>query len=138
MAALVEARWRGGTTEEVGEFAGFAAEVFCLLDWLPARLTAVSFAIVGDFEDAVYCWRNQAAGWLDRELGIVLSSGAGALGVRLGETLHAGGSVRFRPELGLGDEADVEHLQSALGLAWRGLVLWVLVIGLITLAHWVG
>jgi adenosylcobinamide-phosphate synthase len=46
--------------------------------------------------------------------------------------------VRFRPELGLGDEADVEHLQSALGLAWRGLVLWVLVIGLITLAHWVG
>ena len=138
MAALVEERWSARPQEEFGEFAGFAAEVFRRLDWVPARLTAISFAIVGDFEDAVYCWRSQAAAWGDRALGVVLSSGAGAIGVRLGETLHAGGAVRFRPELGLGEEADVEHLQSALGLVWRTLVLWVLVIGLTTLAHWLG
>jgi adenosylcobinamide-phosphate synthase len=58
--------------------------------------------------------------------------------VRLGETLHLQGTVAFRPELGLGDEADVEHMQSALGLVWRALVLWMLIIGLITLANWAG
>ena len=65
-----------------------AQTLLWLLDWIPARLTALSFAIVGDFEDAVFCWRTQAKSWVGEEggehAGIVLASGAGALGVLLG------------------------------------------------------
>jgi adenosylcobinamide-phosphate synthase len=72
------------------------------------------------------------------EVGVVLASGAGALGVRLGETLHHHGTVSFRPELGLGDEADMNAMTSAAGLIWRALVIWLIVIGLVTVARWVG
>ena len=61
--------------EPPGRFGEFARRAFYALDWLPARFTAASFAIVGDFEDAIYCWRTQAARWPDPLLGIVLAAG---------------------------------------------------------------
>lgn len=135
---LLSQKWGGLDVHEFGQFGKFTAEAFELLDWVPLRLTAVSFAVVGDFEDAVYCWRAQAANWLQPGIGIVLASGAGALGVKLGEPLHAGGSIVFRPELGLGDEADADYLDSAVSLIWRTVVLWLVLLLLLTLAGWVG
>lgn len=131
-------KWGGLDEQESGLFGQFAVRAFEWLDWLPLRLTAISFAVVGDFEDAMYCWRSQADGWVQRGLGIVLASGAGALGVKLGEPLRVGGAVEFRPELGLGDEADADYMQSALGLVWRALGLWLVLMLLLTLARWTG
>jgi adenosylcobinamide-phosphate synthase len=131
----------GGPLDRHPSFGEFARRAFEVLDWLPARMTAASFAIVGDFEDAVYCWRTQASQWADATTGILLASGAGALGIRLGLPLpEAGepGGIETRPELGLGDDADVDHLQSAIGLVWRALVLCLLLLALLTVASWVG
>jgi adenosylcobinamide-phosphate synthase len=133
LAYWVQSAWAGR-----GRFGEFASTAFGWLDWLPARFTASSFAIVGDFEDAIYCWRTQAAAWPNKTLGILLASGAGALGVRLGEPLSSKGVVEFRPELGVGDEADADYLQSATGLVWRVLVLMALLLLLLTFAHWLG
>ena len=119
-------------------FAGMAQRMFDGLDWLPSRFSAGCFAIVGDFEDAVYCWRTQAPHWPDPALGIVLASGAGALGVRLGEPLPLKGVLEFRPELGTGDEADADYLRSATGLVWRALVLILGLLLLLTFARWLG
>lgn len=119
-------------------FHRFAHRAFEWLDWLPIRISGACFAIVGDFEDAVYCWRTQAAGWPEQSLGIILASGAGALGVRLGEPLPYRGVLQFRPELGLGDEADADYLKSSVGLVWRVLVLLVGLLLLLTFAHWLG
>jgi len=121
-------------------FGRFATRAFFALDWLPARLTATTFAIVGDFEDAIYCWRTQAAQWADATTGILLASGAGALGVRLGMPIAGGeaGDAEPRPELGIGDDVAIEHLQSAVGLVWRALVLCLLLLALLTLAGWAG
>lgn len=138
LSQLLSQKWGGLDEHEFGQFGKFSAQVFELMDWLPLRLTAISFAIVGDFEDAVYCWRSQAANWLQPGIGIVLASGAGALGVKLGEPLHAGGSIEFRPELGLGDEADADYLDSAVSLVWRTVVLWLVLLLLLTIAGWVG
>lgn len=131
----------GGPLDRHPSFGEFARRAFEVLDWLPARMTAATFAIVGDFEDAVYCWRTQASQWADAASGILLSSGAGALGIRLGLPLpEAGelGGIVARPELGLGDDADVDHLQSAIGLVWRALVVCLLLLALLTVASWVG
>jgi cobalamin biosynthesis protein CobD/CbiB len=111
-----------------------------LLDWIPVRLTALSFAVVGDFEDAAFCWRTQAGEWAMQEggvhEGIVLASGAGALGVKLGGALPViGDKPDVRPELGLSDEPDADLLPSAVGLVWRALVLWLLLMLLLTLAN---
>ncbi|HEX5126970.1 MAG TPA: CobD/CbiB family protein [Rhodocyclaceae bacterium] len=114
-----------------GEFGKFATKAFAFIEWLPARVTAMAFGIVGDFEDAVYCWRMQAPLWADRNEGILLASGAGALGVRLGLPIHQSGEIINRPELGMGDDAEVEYLQSTVGLIRRTLVLNVVVLALL-------
>ena len=138
LAGMLEQKWGSRSSEDYGNFGRFAQKVFHYLDWIPVRLTAMSFAIAGDFEDAVYCWRSQATAWMDPEQGVVLASGAGALGVRLGETLHHHGTVNFRPELGLGDDADINTMTSAVGMIWRALVMWMFILALITVARWVG
>lgn len=119
-------------------FHRFSHKAYEWLDWLPARVTAACFAVVGDFEDAVYCWRTQAGNWPEQGIGIILASGAGALGVKLGQPLPYLGVLQFRPELGLGDEADADYLRSAVGLVWRVLVLLVGLLFLLTFAHWLG
>jgi len=137
-SALLADQWGARTDPENAEFGRFAARAFFWIDWVPARLTAASFAIVGDFEDAVYCWRTQAAAWYTQAHGILLAAGGGALGVRLGDTLHQHGELQFRPVLGTGDEADVDHMEYAVGLIWRALVLWMFLILLVSLAHALG
>ena len=135
-ADLADAGERVRRTEDngPGRFGDFARRAFQALDWLPARCTAASFAIVGDFEDAVFCWRTQAARWPDPLLGIVLAAGAGALGLRLGMPIARGAVIEDRPEIGLGEEADTPFLDSAVGLIWRALVLWLVALLVVTVA----
>jgi len=107
------------------------------LDWIPVRLTAITFAVVGDFEDAAHCWRTQAAQWPATHEGILFASGAGALGVLIGGLITGPtGEPEFRPELGVGELADAEVLPSAAGLVWRALLVWLVVVLLLTLAYW--
>lgn len=135
---FLRVRWADEDTGEAGEFGRFAYRAFHLLEWLPIRMTAVTFAIVGNFEDTIYCWRTQAANWPDSEDGILLASGAGALGVRLGMPIPQGGLPMDRPELGIGDDADVDFMRSTVGLVWRSVVFWLLLLLLLTLAHLLG
>lgn len=132
LAQFLRERW--GNAQALGEFGRFAEQAFYVLEWLPLRLTALTFAIVGDFEDTVYCWRSQAASWADPEVGILLASGAGAIGVRLGMPIPQGGLPLDRAELGIGDDADADFMQSTIGLVWRSVVFWLILLLLLTLA----
>ncbi len=138
LAMIVRERWATKGGESGKDFATFSAQSFSIIDWLPVRVTAAAFAIVGDFEDAAYCWRTQAGTWPDRDLGIVLAAGAGALGVQLGQPVVDGVELADRAELGLGEPADVDFMQSAVGLVWRATVLWMLLLFLLGLASLVG
>lgn len=138
LAAEMELRWGRRRDEEFRAFGRFASRAFHALDWVPVRLSAIGFAIAGNFEDAVAAWRNQAQAWVDPAQGILLASGAGALGVRLGGPLPLESGVDFRPELGDGDVPDADYLQSALYLLWRTLIVWLVLLLLLSLAHWVG
>lgn len=129
LAQILGRKWGRLDEREFGEFGAFAVRLQAWMEWLPLRVTGVSFAVMGDFEDAMYCWRSQAGQWAQQGLGIVLASGAGALGVKLGEGESGN-------ELGLGDEADADYLDSALSLVWRALVLWLVLLFLFGLARW--
>jgi cobalamin biosynthesis protein CobD/CbiB len=130
--------WSNSQNSEYGDFGSFARRSFAIIDWLPARLTAAAFAIVGNFEDAMYCWRSQTDSFPADGLGIVLASGAGALGVRLGLPVNGAGKTGERVAPGTGEEADVDSIESAVGLIWRALVLWILLLLLLGLAGLVG
>ncbi|MPZ42593.1 MAG: CobD/CbiB family protein [Betaproteobacteria bacterium] len=152
LAALVRDRWGARSDTELDRFGRFSREVFHWCNWIPARFTAIAFAVTGDFEDALYCWRTQANAWPERSEGIVLAAGAGAIGVRLGSVVGTPAPLEgrpaplegrpapleVRPELGTGEDADAELMTSAVGLIWRALVLWLVVIALVTVASWFG
>lgn len=138
LGAMLRDHWGARDANEETRFGAFSRTAFDVCDWVPARITAVSFAVVGDFEDALYCWRTQADAWPDASEGVVLASGAGALGVRLGASLANTDPIELRSELGMGDEADAELMTSAVGLVWRALVLWLFVLLLVSAASWLG
>jgi len=137
LATFTANRWRG-EDEETSMFGTFAQQACRVLEWLPLRLTASSFAIVGNFEDTIFCWRTQAAEWPEPDEGILLASGAGALGVKLGQTIVLDDQPVYRPELGSGDAVDIEHLQSAVGLVWRTLVFQLIILMMLTVANLLG
>ncbi len=124
------------SVEESGVAApdAFARKMCFRLDWLPIRLTAATFAIVGNFEDTVYCWRSQAANWQDSEEGILLASAAGASGVRLGLPVMQNGSRLDRPELGVGDKSGDAALYCTGRLVWRSAVFMLVMLFMLTLA----
>ena len=130
LACFLRQRWGG-----LGTFGRFAEKAFFVLDWPAVRLTALVFAVVGDFEDAVYCWRTQARGWADPNSGVVLSSGAGAMGVRLGMSLQGETGPVTRVEVGVGESADGPFLDSTVGLLWRSIVFWVFLLGLVSVGR---
>ena len=129
LASYLAWRWR-----TMGAFGQLAQRAFHVLDWPAVRLTAAAFAVVGDFEDSVYCWRTQARNWPEPNAGIVLAAGAGAMGVRLGMPVQEIDGMQPRPEIGVGETADGPLLDSAVGLLWRALVVWVFALLVVTIA----
>ena len=138
MTSRLREFWGEGKRDTSQAFADFARKAFHWIDWIPQRLTAITFAIVGNFEDAAFCWRSQANAWPDRDSGVLLASGAGALGVRLGEPIVTNEKIDYRPELGSGEIAEPDHLHSAEGLIWRSMVVWIGLLLLLTVASWFG
>ena len=125
-----------------------AARAWGAIDWLPARITALGFAVVGSFEDAIDSWRNQAARFDDPNDGVILAATAGAVNVRLGgaalQAQPPGALVRAGVGAGgpdramSGREAEPAHLRSVVALVWRSVLMWMLLLALLTLARLLG
>jgi adenosylcobinamide-phosphate synthase len=138
VARLLAETWGVRRDAEFGAFGVPARRAFDAIDWLPVRMTGTVFSVVGNFEDAVYCWRSQAVLWPERSSAILIASGGGALGVRLGMPVHESGGIVDRPEMGLGSEAGVDHMQSTASLVWRALLVCLFLLALLAAAGWVG
>ncbi|KAG8150442.1 CobD/CbiB family protein [Burkholderia catarinensis] len=134
--------WSTPGDDRTAAFSTFAQRAFFVIDWIPARLTALGFAIVGNFEDAIYAWRNHTRQWPDPNDGVLLAAGSGALGARLAGPLAEPSSldalaVGDSGPLTVGDDCTPRTLQSAVGLVWRAVILWMILLLLLTLAVWV-
>ncbi|MDR2030884.1 MAG: CobD/CbiB family protein [Azoarcus sp.] len=139
LARFLYDEWGRRGDEGFDRFGAWARQAFLFIDWLPARVTAILYALVGNFEDALLCWRTQAVLWADRTAAVLVASGAGALGVRLGGGPAAGEAATAEsPEVGVGDRAGVDSMQGAVGLIWRALVVYLVVLALAGIAAWVG
>jgi len=132
-ASILARRWANSN----GLFGVFSLRAFHIINWLPARLTALTYAIAGNFEDATYSWRTQADSWPEPEEGVVLAAGAGAMGIRLGQSVSVGGETVWRPELGTGQAPEADCIDSAVSMIWRGLVIWLVAGLLMVIAGWI-
>jgi adenosylcobinamide-phosphate synthase len=142
LAEFVSRYWRdmaSQPTQSVSELTqDVANRAWALVDWLPARITATGFAVVGSFEDAIDGWRLYESQSEVNNEGVILAATAGAVNVQLSEasmgipppTSEAVSPSRPEPELA--------HLASVVGLVWRSVVMWMVLLALLTLARLLG
>jgi cobalamin biosynthesis protein CobD/CbiB len=129
-----------GAATPASAWPDFAVRAYAFIDWIPVRVTAIGFAIVGNFDDALYCWRGASAAaghWHARSL--LLAAGSGALGVCLadGSLLQRWAAAAPAFECP-GGEPQAANLATAASLVWRSLVLWIGLYALITVSAWMG
>jgi adenosylcobinamide-phosphate synthase len=124
LANTLDAMW-GYRTARYERFGWAAARIDDLLNVVPARLTALTYALLGNFAGAMRCWHEQAPAWDSPNAGPVMAAGAGALGVRLGGAAPYHGVWEARPPLGDGALPDAGSIERALRLVRNGVVLWL-------------
>ncbi|MEE8429053.1 MAG: regulatory signaling modulator protein AmpE [Gammaproteobacteria bacterium] len=109
-------------TGDWGEYHPAAALLHDILAWVPARLLALCFGLSGHFDGAIHAWRNMD----DEEPSGFVHGGAEFL-VKIGN-----GALDLQPNEGV----ELKEVTVAMGLVWRSIVIWVVVIALLTLAGW--
>ncbi|WP_153114671.1 adenosylcobinamide-phosphate synthase CbiB [Rhodocyclus tenuis] len=124
LANTLDAMW-GYRTPRLAAFGWAAARLDDLLNYVPARLTAVAYALCGATRTAFACWRSQAPQWDSPNAGPVMAAGAGALGLSLGGAATYHGQIETRPTLGAGRAPRGADIASALRLVRRALALWL-------------
>ncbi len=130
LANTLDAMW-GYRNARYLHFGWAAARIDDVLNFFPARLTALGYALLGDTRQALRCWRTQAGQWVSPNAGAVMAAGAGALGVRLGGSSRYHGETVTRPTLGAGRAPDAASLASAIALVQRSALLWYALIVLL-------
>ncbi len=125
-----------------------ACDAWRLIDWIPARITSVSFAVVGSFEEAMDGWRKHAGQFDSDNDALILAATAGAVNIRLGNDYtsltKANDGTPAEPDTApvsvhpTGQIPELAHMAVIVGLVWRTVVMWILLLALLTLARLLG
>ncbi|TDV70352.1 adenosylcobinamide-phosphate synthase CbiB [Pseudomonas sp. LP_7_YM] len=127
LSNTLDAMW-GYRNERFERFGWAAAKIDDLLNYIPARLVALTYALLGKTRLALRCWHTQAPKWDSPNAGPVMAAGAGALGVELGGAAIYHGELHQRPQLGEGVPADADSIDRGWQLVQRGVWLWLLIL----------
>jgi len=127
LSNTLDAMW-GYRNERFERFGWAAARIDDVLNYIPARLVALTYAVLGQTRLALRCWRRQAPLWDSPNAGPVMAAGAGALGVELGGPAVYHGQLHERATLGQGPVADAEAIDRGWRLVQRGVWLWLLIL----------
>ena len=119
LANTLDAMW-GYKNERYLQFGWFTARTDDFLGWIPARITALTYAFQGRFNTAIECWRSQAKECSSPNGGVVMTTGAGALGVIIGGPTYYHGVLHDKKPMGSGAVADWRAIPGANRLVCRG------------------
>lgn len=114
----LDAMW-GYRSPRYQDFGTASARLDDLVNWIPARICALGYALFGDTRSAILCWLTQAKRHDSPNAGPVMAAGAGALGLVLGGNTQYQGRLRQRPVLGCGRVPQASDIERALKLLRR-------------------
>ncbi len=124
LSNTLDAMW-GYRNQKYLYFGRFAARLDDVLNYIPARLTALSYSLLGSSKQALKCWFTQAKQCDSPNAGPVMAAGAGALGITVGGPAQYHGQWHQRPLLGTGEAAQAADIHRALLLVRKTIVLWL-------------
>jgi len=127
LSNTLDAMW-GYKNQRFIYFGWAAARFDDLLNWLPARLTAFSYALLGRTKLALQCWKIQAPLLDSPNAGPVMTSGAGALNIQLGGPAWYHGKLKQKVFFGSKRVPDNNDINKANSLITASLVLWLIIV----------
>jgi len=127
LANTLDAMWGYKNARFLG-FGKFAARTDDILNWLPARLVALSYALLGDRAQALRAWRTQAKACASPNGGPVMAAGAAALNLRVGGDAFYQWQRQQRPTLGFGLPPGTDDLPKVQRLIDQTLALWLVLV----------
>lgn len=125
MINTLDAMW-GYTTPRFLQFGFVSAKADDVANYLPARLTALTYSLLGNPRQALRCWREQASLCASPNGGPVMCAGAGSLSLRLGGPCYYHGQRLEKPVMGCGLAADEQAIRRAVALVDRSVYAWLL------------
>lgn len=128
----LDAMW-GYKNERYLLFGRFAARADDVANWIPARITACMYALVGRTHSALRAWYTQAKRLSSPNGGVTMASGAAALDLRLGGPAYYHGERMEKPFFGGEREPDHRDIENAIVLLKRSVYLFVLISGSISI-----
>lgn len=134
LANTMDAMW-GYKTPRLYYFGWAAARLDDVLNYIPARLTALTYALLGKTRTALRCWASQAPLWDSPNAGPVMAAGAGALDIKLGGAARYQDEWHLRPQLGSDKQALATDIDRALKLVRHGVYLWLALFLLIVVIY---
>ena len=145
LTEFVQRKWPASSnpnTLSSSVLCAVAARAWVAMDWLPSRMTALGFAIVGSFEEAMDGWRNHAQNFPEDNDGVILAATAGAINIRLGgaslTSSDDAGSSASDSSSTPGRSPEIAHFAQVVGLVWRTVIMWLVLVALLTMANLVG
>jgi adenosylcobinamide-phosphate synthase len=126
LSNTLDAMW-GYKNKRYHYFGRFAARVDDVLNWIPARLTAIGYSLYGDTKTAWQCWQQQGNQWYSPNAGPVMAAGAGSLGLKLGGDALYDGKLKARITLGRGRTAEAKDITRAWRMVRTNLIFWCII-----------
>ena len=113
------------------DFMEAALRFKAILDWVPVRITALCYAIIGNFVEAIHCWGQQIAkqgnNWVASNNSVLVSAGCGALQLA---------DIFTEKDLALEKEDIRDQILAAEGLVKRTVIAWLTFLAILTLVGW--
>ncbi len=128
----LDALW-GYKNARYQNFGWAAAKLDNLLNWIPIRLTAVSYILLGDIKAG---WRSlsQAKTWYLPNAAPVMAAGSGALGIEI-SGIYGEDQLKNKVKLGLGKQPQLADISRCCDLVERSMILWLAIILVLSLSH---
>jgi|FLOH01.1.fsa_nt_gi AmpE protein len=101
--------------------ADAAQTIQAILDWIPARLTAFTYILAGDFVPGFSEWRKDVWSDLRANATVLIRTGLAACGYDIDNTT----------------QADEEENRSLLRMVERALIVWLVLTAIFTLGAWI-
>ena len=122
LANTLDAMW-GYKNTRYHAFGWSAARLDDILNYIPARLSAITYLLLGDSHQAWQAWRYCPTRKSPNAT-LVMAVGAGALHLQLGGAVTYFGQHQHNPLLGIGQPASCKDIGRALTLLRRGMMVW--------------
>lgn len=128
----LDAMW-GYKNERFLMFGWFAARLDDVMNWIPARLTVITFAVFGKFNKVLRTAYYQGVLCSSPNAGPVMAAGASSLNVELGGDAFYQQKLISKPTLGYGNEPQINDINRAIELIDKSLLVWLAVVGIVTI-----